>query len=250
MADVSLSPFLQGLPKSRLVQLGQHFGVSVGEGDAHEAQVERLAASKQIRFPLLLEWMKRDELRRACERIGLSSKERARPVLMARLLEHVGAPDSATPRGILGGRGFDPLTPAVGAIVCVRKRQYLVEGVTAPKEPHEATRVDLVCLDDDAQGHRLSFGQMELAEAEACPDLISIVREKVKPERDQLRENTDGRHRKEHWWQFGRWTPALYAAIAEQWLVEALSIKKKVQDANGSALVRANLRTLRGEAPL
>jgi hypothetical protein len=60
----------------------------------------------------------------------------------------------------------------------------------------------------------ISFGQMELAEAERWEDLIAIVREKVKPERDQLKDNADGRHRKEHWWQFGRWTPALYAAIA------------------------------------
>lgn len=60
----------------------------------------------------------------------------------------------------------------------------------------------------------ISFGQMSLQEAEAWPDLIQIVREKVKPDRDKLKNNPDGRRRKEYWWQYGRWTPALYAAIA------------------------------------
>src|SRR5690606_30510240 len=69
----------------------------------------------------------------------------------------------------------------------------------------------------------ISFGQMSLEEAERWPDLIGIVREKVKPERDKLKDNADGRRRKEYWWQFGRWTPALYAAIAplERCLVTA-----------------------------
>lgn len=60
----------------------------------------------------------------------------------------------------------------------------------------------------------ISFGQMSLDQAEAWPDLIAIVRKQVKPERDQLANNPDGRRRKEYWWQFGRWTPALFDAIA------------------------------------
>ena len=59
-----------------------------------------------------------------------------------------------------------------------------------------------------------ALGQTSLEQAERWPDLIDIVREKVKPERDKLRDNPDGRRRKEYWWQFGRWTPALYEAIA------------------------------------
>lgn len=60
----------------------------------------------------------------------------------------------------------------------------------------------------------ISFGQMEIDEAERRPDLVRIVREKVQPERERLRGNADGRRRKQYWWQFGRWTPALYAAIS------------------------------------
>ncbi|MDQ2643467.1 MAG: hypothetical protein M3020_06620, partial [Myxococcota bacterium] len=36
----------------------------------------------------------------------------------------------------------------------------------------------------------INFGQMELGEAEQWPDLMAIVREKVKPERDRLKDNT------------------------------------------------------------
>ena len=61
----------------------------------------------------------------------------------------------------------------------------------------------------------ISFGQMELDEAERWPDLISIVREKVQPERDRLKDNPDGRRRKQFWWQFGRETPALSNALKE-----------------------------------
>ena len=46
------------------------------------------------------------------------------------------------------------------------------------------------------------------------PELMGIVDRKVKPERDQLKDNADGRRRKQNWWQFGRSTPALDAAIA------------------------------------
>jgi hypothetical protein len=47
------------------------------------------------------------------------------------------------------------------------------------------------------------------------PELMGIVERKVKPERDQLKDNADGRRRRQNWWQFGRSTPALEGAIAE-----------------------------------
>ena len=46
--------------------------------------------------------------------------------------------------------------PDKSNIVQVRQRQYLVEAVIPPPEPGHLTRVDLVCLDDDNQGRRLS----------------------------------------------------------------------------------------------
>ena len=56
----------------------------------------------------------------------------------------------------------------------------------------------------------ISFGEMDLDQAETWPDLISIIREKVKPERDLVKRKV---HR-ERWWQFGDKRPALYQSIA------------------------------------
>lgn len=63
----------------------------------------------------------------------------------------------------------------------------------------------------------ISFGQMSLAEAERWPELLQIVRNRVKPDRDRAREDTaDGAHRKKYWWQFAQPRPDLYAAISSQ----------------------------------
>jgi hypothetical protein len=56
----------------------------------------------------------------------------------------------------------------------------------------------------------ISFGQMELEEAERWPDLLEIVRDKVKPERDKNKRQ----NYREKWWLFGEYRPGLYAAIA------------------------------------
>jgi hypothetical protein len=44
------------------------------------------------------------------------------------------------------------------------------------------------------------------------PNLLSIVEAKVKPERQKLRDNSDAIRRKTLWWQWGRYTPSLFAA--------------------------------------
>ena len=70
----------------------------------------------------------------------------------------------------------------------------------------------------------INFGERSEEECRrAWPELLEIVERKVKPERDQLKDNADGRRRKQNWWQFGRSTPALDAAIVgcEQVLVVA-----------------------------
>lgn len=61
----------------------------------------------------------------------------------------------------------------------------------------------------------INFGQMMLREAEAWPDLIAIVREKVKPERDLRDHNAIARRQKEYWWLYRSDTPELRVAIAE-----------------------------------
>lgn len=151
----TLHSVLSTLPKQRLTQLGRVFGVGLDDRATKEAHVARLIASGQLRLTTLVSWMGRDELRRACAEHGLSAKEVSRAVLASRLLEASGAAESAAPAGIFGGRNFNRLAPQQGDIVQVRQRQYLVERVVPPPELHHATLVELVCLDDDAQGRQL-----------------------------------------------------------------------------------------------
>jgi methylase of polypeptide subunit release factors len=55
----------------------------------------------------------------------------------------------------------------------------------------------------------INFFDWPLEKAETYPDVLKIVREKVKPERD-LNNRTQ---RRELWWQFAERAPALYASI-------------------------------------
>lgn len=61
----------------------------------------------------------------------------------------------------------------------------------------------------------INFGDMSLEAAGRWPDLLHIVKEKVKPERDRLRDNSIGRRRKQYWWRYGSESPAVYAAIRD-----------------------------------
>ena len=74
-----------------------------------------------------------------------------------------------------------------------------------------------VAADDDRRREWLRKGIVPLDYPEPVatdwPDLLGIVDERVKPERAKLRDNGDARRRKEKWWLWGRYTPALFAAI-------------------------------------
>lgn len=61
----------------------------------------------------------------------------------------------------------------------------------------------------------INFGSRPLEEAERWPQLLKIVRERVKPERDrQAGNNSTSLRRKRIWWQFDGIRPELYQAIA------------------------------------
>ncbi len=57
------------------------------------------------------------------------------------------------------------------------------------------------------------FGQMSEQQARAWPDLMGIVEKRVRPEREKLKDNSDGMQRKKHWWLWGRYTPALFKSV-------------------------------------
>lgn len=69
----------------------------------------------------------------------------------------------------------------------------------------------------------INFGEMTEEQARKWPDLMKIVEEKVKPQRDK--DNRE--QRKKQWWRFGEATPALFHAIRghDQVLVTTLHSK-------------------------
>ncbi|MFN0253776.1 MAG: DISARM system SNF2-like helicase DrmD, partial [Kofleriaceae bacterium] len=104
-------------------------------------------------LPAWLGYLVRDELRAACREHKIDASSRSRADLAGALLDAAGLP-----------RGRDTIPPIfedVGArdvprrgdIVVVRHRQYLVDTVHNGVGP-DATRVALIGLDDDNQGHR------------------------------------------------------------------------------------------------
>ena len=56
----------------------------------------------------------------------------------------------------------------------------------------------------------IDFSDLELADAERYPDLLELVRTRVKPERDRNPRAS----RRRRWWRFGETAPALYRALA------------------------------------
>lgn len=163
---------LETLPsRGRLFELARHFGVSVSQKGTKAELAAALARSEQLRARAVVEWMARDELRAACQAFGLDTTSRARPMLAGSLLQALGVRDSAPPPALFGGREGSRHTPIPGDIALVRQRQYLVEDVVSSEAPNEATRVDLVCLDDDAQGARLSvLWELELGAKVLLPE--------------------------------------------------------------------------------
>lgn len=72
-----------------------------------------------------------------------------------------------------------------------------------------------IATDPRHRHHRyaINFANMSLDEASQWPSLISIVRAKVKPERDKLQGYSVAERRRDYWWQYGTYTPALFRAI-------------------------------------
>ena len=143
------------LPKPRIVELGRTFGVAVLESEKKEEQIARLLGANRLAFPTLLQWMGRDELRRACKSHGVDASSRARSVLAESLLEIRGRRETMPPSQAFTRKDQHGALPVAGDIVQVRHRQYLVESVSEPMDVNQLTRVSLVCLDDDNQGRAL-----------------------------------------------------------------------------------------------
>jgi hypothetical protein len=72
--------------------------------------------------------------------------------------------------------------------------------------------------DDEQRGTWIRSGIVPLDYPESVaadyPDLLAIVEHRVKPERDLLADSGDAGRRRRFWWQFGRYTPGMFAAVA------------------------------------
>ena len=148
------SNVLAVLSRQRLAQLGRALGVEVAASASKEALLAAFADAHRPRFRELVGHLQRDELRAACRAHGLDESGRSRSALAARLLHARGDLGSVPPPSIFKAEAAPRYAPRTGDIVRVRHRQHLVEAVTPPVNEGDATLVDIVCLDDDAQGRR------------------------------------------------------------------------------------------------
>ncbi|MCC6521895.1 MAG: hypothetical protein IT373_04475 [Polyangiaceae bacterium] len=76
-------------------------------------------------------------------------------MLAERLLRAHGAAETVPPPPLFHAQEIPRYAPRTGDIVAVRHRQWLVEEVVPPPAEGHATRVRMVCLDDDAAGRVL-----------------------------------------------------------------------------------------------
>jgi len=72
--------------------------------------------------------------------------------------------------------------------------------------------------------HAINFADCTLDEADQWPELLEIIRNKVKPQRDLLGGYSVAERRREYWWQYGTYTPALFRAVASLHNVLAISL--------------------------
>jgi hypothetical protein len=166
MSRVTAAGVLNVLSKARLSQIARELDIG-GRPEAQKSDQKADQKSDWIASILavessldaLLPRLTRDELRAACRAHGLDHTARSRAELMSRL-GIAPAPAEPEPER---QRHYALGLPYAGDIAVVRHRQYLVERVHPRPEPDQQTRVELVCLDDDAAGRRLEvFWEREL----------------------------------------------------------------------------------------
>lgn len=158
------------LTKQRLLELGRELSVALPTSAPKEVQIERLVRGAEPPMGTLLQFLTRDELKAACRASGLDDSGRARRELARRLLGPQASADTIPPP-VFGAPRVHREVPDVGDVVTVRHRQWLVEEVVSPPLSADATRVALVCLDDDNQGRRLDvLWELELGARVATPD--------------------------------------------------------------------------------
>ncbi len=162
MSSVTAAGVLNVLSKARLNQLARELDVGLlpdtQKAAQKSAQIASIVAAESA-LDALLPRLTRDELRAACRAHELDHTGRSRAELMSRLGIALEPAEPEPERQLHYELGL----PYAGDIAVVRHRQYMVERVHPAPEPDQQTRVELVCLDDDAAGRRLEvFWEREL----------------------------------------------------------------------------------------
>ena len=154
MGTPTSTSVLGTLTQARLIELARGLGVTIPTSGRKDAQIARLIEGARLPLPALLGHLYRDELRAACRDHALEIESRSREELAGRLLDAAGLPRKrdTIPPALPASSGRE--TPKAGDVVMVRRRNYLVDRVHAPVQPGDATKVALICLDDDNQGRR------------------------------------------------------------------------------------------------
>jgi Helicase conserved C-terminal domain/SNF2-related domain len=162
MSRVTAAGVLNVLSKARLNQLARELDSGLPPDAQKSAQKsDQIAGLLAVESALesLLPRLTRDELRAACRAHDLDHTGRSRAELMSRLGIALAPAEPEAERQLHYALGL----PYAGDIAVVRHRQYMVERVHPAPEPDQQTRVELVCLDDDAAGRRLEvFWEREL----------------------------------------------------------------------------------------
>jgi superfamily II DNA/RNA helicase len=158
MSSVTAAGVLNVLSKARLNQLARELDVGLLPDAPKSAQIASIV-EVETALDALLPRLTRDELRAACRAHELDHTGRSRAELMSRLGIALEPAEPEPERQLHYALGL----PYAGDIAVVRHRQYMVERVHPAPEPDQQTRVELVCLDDDAAGRRLEvFWEREL----------------------------------------------------------------------------------------
>jgi hypothetical protein len=152
-AAPSARSILSALPKARIAELSRDFDVVLKTAATKEEQIATVLRRARPRLRDVLRALSRDELKKACRSHFVDDGGRARDELIARLL---GTPRPDTEVPASSRPAAAGAVPIAGDIVHVRQRQFLVTDVSAP-DPDAMTRVQLACLDDDAQGRELEI---------------------------------------------------------------------------------------------
>lgn len=135
------------------------------------------------------------------------------PAINSRLRPGREHPDPVRLTSNLGLSFQGSIVHGTGFILTADERAALTR-----KDPRNAARISLFLGGDEINGtpaltserHIIDFGQLALADVEAWPDLLRIVRERVRPARERQRDPGGRRF----WWRFLRPRPELHATLA------------------------------------